>query len=305
MKKIICIGECSLNLVLDVDGKPLGSIPGGRIANAAAIMGRLGLNVLMASEACADRIGDIVIKTLTDAKVDVTSVDRFTEGRTPLNIFAATGSADGPKTSLIRYEAYPDEAFDIIWPRIDEGDIVVFGGYYALDPRMRPRLQRLLNHASERKALLIYLPGFLPQQEPRITRVMPQILENLEMANVVVTRNKDLELIFGIKTPDACYHDHINFYCRSLVNVDAACHRISYYAGKEMSSVDIPEKVCLTLLWNSGAVAGLVSSIFEKNLTAAQLDTPDASLREALLSSAADSALKAAQNLREDWQAIE
>ena len=55
----------------------------------------------------------------------------------------------------------------------------MFGGYYAIDRRMRRRMLPLLQHAAERKALLVYLPGYLPQQEPRITRVMPSILENM------------------------------------------------------------------------------------------------------------------------------
>ncbi len=305
MKKIICIGECSLNLVLDAAGKPLGSLAGGRIANAAAIMARDGLKVLMASETCADRIGDILVGNLRDAGVDVTSVDRFTEGRTPLNVFVHSADSARPSPVLTRYEGYPDDAFDIIWPRIDEGDIVVFGGYYALDKRMRTRLTRLLANAVDRKALMVYLPGYLPQQESRITRVMPQILENLEMAHIVVTRNRDLELIFGIKTPDACYHDHIDFYCRSLVNIDDTCRRISYYTGKEVSSVEIPERVCRTLAWNAGAVAGLVAEIALRNLDAAAFDAPGGDLREALLGAAARSAMVAAQSLTEQWQSIE
>lgn len=305
MKKIICIGECSLNIVLDAAGRPLGSMPGGRIAMAAAIMGRMGLKVIMASEACSDPIGNIVVRTLSEAGVDVGSVDRFTEGRSPLNIFVCPADPSQGLPVLTRYEAYPDEAFDIVWPRIDEGDIVLFGGYYALDKRMRPRLLNLLNHATERKAMLVYLPGFLPQQEPRITRVMPQILENLEMAHMVVTRNKDLELIFGVKTPEATYHDHIDFYCRSLVNVDALNHRISYYSGKEMSSVDIPESVCRTLVWNSGAVAGIVAELFSRETAPEALDNPDAQLREGLLGAAAKTALEASQTLKEPWQSIE
>lgn len=292
-------------MVLDATGQPLGSMPGGRVANAASILGRLGLPVIMASEAAADPVGDITVKTLTDAGVDVSSVDRYTEGRTPINIYVAGGDASTALPSLIRYEKYPDEAFDIVWPRIDNDDIVLFGGYYALDPRMRPRMQRLLAHAAERRALLIYLPGFLPQQEPRITRVMPQILENLEMANVVVTRNRDLEVIFGIKTPDACYHDHIDFYCRSLINVDAACDRISYYSGKEMSAVEIPASVSRSLMWNAGAIAGIIAEIFNSALAADALEHPSAAQREAILGAAAKSAAAATSSLTQPWQKME
>ena len=303
MKKIICIGECSLNIVLDPEGRPLGSMPGGRVLNAAAILASEKYNVIIASEVSADPVGDILATHLQNKGVDISSLDRFTEGRTALNVFTAA-DADSVPTSLTRYEAYPDDCFDIVWPRVDEGDIILFGGFYAIDRRMRTRLTRFLAHCAERKALLIYLPGFLPQQEPRITRVMPAILENLEIANVVVARNIDLSLIFGIDNTDSVYHDHIDFYCRSLVSVDTANRRISYYSGKEMSSVEIPESTCRTMLWNSGAIAGVVGAIAERELTAEALEKPTADLREAILGAAALSANKAASTLSHQRQQI-
>ncbi|MDE6573845.1 MAG: hypothetical protein K2L84_00780 [Muribaculaceae bacterium] len=302
MKKIICIGECSLNIVLDADGKPMGSMPGGRIANAAAMLAKLGINTVMASEAAADNVGDIIVNFLADASADINSVDRFTEGRTPLNIF--TTAADG-STSLTRYENYPDEAFDIIWPRIDPDDIVLFGGYYAIDSRMRPRMLKLLAHAVERKAVMVYLPGYLPQQEPRITRVMPAILENLEMADIVITRNSDLSLIFGTKEPQDCYSDHIDFYCRSLVNINEAAGRISYFTGNESSSVETGTAAATSLLGNAGVVAGLCAAVFNGNIGKDTLEYPDANVRETLLKAAADNAALATASLSESWQLIQ
>ncbi len=303
MKKIICIGECALYLVLDAKGRPLGNMPGGRVLNAAAILARDKYNVVMASEASADPVGDIVAAYLKESGVDLSSLDRFTEGRTPINVFVAADTSSVPE-SVTRYEQYPDDCFDIVWPRVDEGDIVLFGGYYALDARMRPRLSRFLANCAERKAILVYMPGFLPVQEPRITRVMPAILENLELANVVIARNIDLKLIFGIDNTDSLYHDHIDFYCRSLVSVDVANHRISYYTGKEVSSVEIPADICSTLIWNAGAAAGVVAMIAERDLDAKALEAPDAPTREAIIGAAARSAAQAAKAIAEQWQKI-
>lgn len=303
MKKIICIGECSLNVVLASDGRPMGSMPGGRVVNAASILGRDKFNVVMASEASSDPVGDILAAYLSGSGVDISSLDRFTEGRTPLNVFTMADGDEAP-SALTRYEYYPEECFDIVWPRVDEGDIVLFGGYYAIDRRMRQRLVRFLEHAVERKAVLVYLPGFLPQQEPRITRVMPAILENLEMAHVVVARNVDLSLIFGVDNTDTCYHNHIDFYCRSLVSVDVSCGSISYYAGKEMSSTNIPASTCRTLLWNSGAVAGIVAVMAERSLGPADFESPTQELREAIIGAAALSANKAAEAIEHTWQLI-
>lgn len=304
MKRIICIGECSLNVVLGPEGQPFGSMPGGRVVNAAAILaGDDRFKVIMASETSSDPIGDILARYLDDHGVDLSSLDRFTEGRTPVNVFTAPDATSQPE-SLTRYESYPEECFDIVWPRVDEGDIVLFGGHYSIDARMHERLSRFLANCVERKAVLVYLPGFLPQQEPRITRVMPAILENLEMANVVVARNVDLSLIFGIDDTESAYHRHIDFYCRSLISVDAANERISYYTGKEMSSVAIPASTCRTMLWNAGAIAGIVASMAEQGLTAADLEAPSAQVREAVLGAAALSANKAAADLAGQWQYI-
>ncbi len=160
MKRIICIGECALNLVFR-EGQPAGVMPGGRIACAASLMAAEKLPVVMASEASADPVGDMAVKYLTDAGVDTSSLDRFTEGRTPLMIF--TTASDG-STRVTRYENYADEAFDIVWPRVDDDSVVVFGGYYALDQRMRARMLPFLNHCAERRAVMVYVPGFMSAQ---------------------------------------------------------------------------------------------------------------------------------------------
>lgn len=285
MKRIVCIGECSLNVILASDGTPKASVPGGRILNAAAILARKGFKVIMASEVSADPVGDIVASYLSDASVDLSSLDRFTEGHTPLNIFT-TPDGEMTPSQVTRYEDYPDNCFDIVWPRLDEGDVVIFGGYYALDARMRERLVPFLNNAVERKAVLIYLPGFLPQQEPRITRVMPAVLENLEMASVVVARTHDLKIIFGVEEPEACYHSHIDFYCRSLISIDEKCGRISYYAGREHTAVEIHESAVQTMMWNAGATAGIAAAVAEHSLLPADLDTPTEQLRSDILTAA-------------------
>ncbi len=302
MKKIICIGECSLNIVLDPMGRPLGSMPGGRVTNAAAILAGMHDNkVFVASEVSADPVGDILVDYFSRHGVDISSLDRFTEGRTAVNIF--TASESGP-VSLTRYEQYPDNCFDIIWPRIDEGDIVLYGGFYTLDHRMRPRMSRFLANCVERKATLIYLPGFLRQQAPRTTHVMPAIFENLEIADIVIADSDELKYIFGSDTPESCYRDHIDFYCRSLIAINPSKGSIDYYTGSEHTSANIPEQSRLTMLWKAGAIAGVVSAVIADDISTEALGLPDATLRHAILDSAVDCAHRAVENTSGQWQHI-
>lgn len=303
MKKIICIGESNYNIVLDCHGKTLGAMPGGIIANAAAILASsCGLEVLMASEAAADVIGDLAVAYLGDAGVDISAVDRYTEGRTAVN-FHVVGAADTPVRS-VRYEDYPDEAFDIIWPRVEEGDIVVFGGYYALDPRMRRRMMQFIDNAAGRKAILVYLPGFNAARQPRITRVMPAILENLELADMVVSRNDDLGFIFGSGQAQECYRDHIDFYCRSLVNIDVSCGTVSYCTGRDMTSAQTGGVSFRSMLCQAGALAGIISALHGSGCAREALEQPGEGLRRSVVDNAVRLACAGAKGITSPWQAI-
>ena len=93
MRKIIAIGESVLDTVYS-NNQPVRSFVGGRIANAAAILGTLGRPVAMVSECCADRVGDIIIDYLTRHHVDVNSIDRYTSGATSMSIIFNDGGKD-------------------------------------------------------------------------------------------------------------------------------------------------------------------------------------------------------------------
>lgn len=298
-RKIICIGECALDIVFGPDGSPLGAMPGGHLANAAALLAEAGQPVAMCSEAAADAVGDTVVRKLEEAGVNTRSVDRFTEGRTPVTVFMPDATGQSTPT---RYECYPDDCFDIIWPDIAEGDIVMFGGYYAIDRRMRRRMLQMLQHAAERKTLLVYLPGYLPVQEPRITRVMPAILENMELAHMVCTRSHDLKLIFGNADADACWRTHISFYCSSMLNVDENNRTLTYFARDQRRGLELPMSECSTLVWNAGATAGAVKALFEAEATPEVLEQPHPELGEAIVREAVAMADTSIEALPDDWR---
>lgn len=306
-KKIICIGECALDIIFDHAG-PAGSMAAGRIVNAAAILAREGMPVYLMGEAGSDPIGDMVMGGLKEAGINTDAVDRFTDGHTPVNIFTPAPVIEGlpvPEDALMqvtRYDNYPEEGFDVVWPRIDAGDIVVFGGYYALAPRTRARLVQLLSFLQEKKVIIVYLPGFLSVQEPRITRVMPAILENLEYADVVVTRNQDLHLIFGTPEAESCYSDHIDFYCRNLLNINPVNNDITYYSGQRIEKTGIESPAPRSMMWNAGALAGVLQALFNSGVTKDQLEDTSPELMKSVITRAAAMAHYIAASLKLAWQ---
>lgn len=253
MKKVIIIGECGLDIIYD-GPQPVGSMPAGRLLNAAAMLTREGLPVFMVGDTGADSPGDIVVDTLVKAGVDTTSVDRYVDGLTPVTFFF------GDKVTPYRLPSR-EGGFDVVWPRIDSGDIVVFGGYYAIDPLIHQRLMSLVAYAVERKAFVVYLPGFMSQLAPRLTRVMPAILENLEVASLVLTRSSDLSALYNDTEPERCFAEHIAYYSQSLINLDVVNASASCFSGKSASTATLTSAAD-TLLWNSAAVAAVIAALY-------------------------------------------
>ena len=154
----------------------------------------------------ADVTGRLIMERL-DTRVDTRGVEVYSDVPVPLTVAADTGTA---RPAL--YALPSGEAFNPVWPRFEEGDIVVWGGYFSLDKSVHQRLTELLKYASARKARMVYIPYFTELQVPRVTRVMPEIFDNLELAQTVVATTGIMNRLFDSPDLKSMYHDHVKFY---------------------------------------------------------------------------------------------
>ena len=268
MRKIIAIGESILDTVYG-DGSPLRAFVGGRVSNAAASLGELGLQVSMVSECCTDKVGDWVVEFFEKHNVDTKSIDRYTDGTTPL---AAIFKDEGGGESIVNYGEYPTNRFDVIWPRIDEDDIVLFGSYYAIDAPQRERLFDLLSYACERKAILIYLPGFQHGTQFNLTKVMPNILENFEVSTLVIDHDKDINNMFPNQDSDKVYNNHIRFYEPTYIHINPGVNAL-VYQGMDKYAFDFTCRSSNHLGWQSGFIAGLIYSLITLDIRLSSVAT--------------------------------
>lgn len=268
--------------------QPVKSFVGGRIACAAASLGSLGLTCQMLSECTTDSVGDIIMDYLASHGVDITLVDRYPDGATPFSAIFPTGSGK----QIVNYGSYPKTRFDIVWPRIDEDDVVLFGSLYAIDLPQRERLYELLKYAVERKAILIYLPGFQHGIGYRLTKVMPHLLENLEISDIVIAHEQDIHDIFPGETGDEAYHNHIEFYCDNYVHLQRSL--AINMCSKDINLVpDLPAPGNL-LGWQAGLTAGIIYQIFKRDITREMLLTLDSAVWRDILVEARLMAVEAA-----------
>lgn len=267
MRKIIAIGESVLDTLFH-GSQPVKAFVGGRVANAAASLASTGVPCHMVSECTTDRVGDIIIDFLTSHGVDVTSVDRYPDGATRLSAIFD----DGECQQIVNYGAYPKQRFDVVWPRIDENDIVLIGSLYAVDLPQRARLLELLKYATERKAIIVYLPGLQHGISFRITHVMPHLLENMELSQLVVATSADIATIFPGETCEECFHNHISFYDNTFVYVDSATSHITVYTGNRRHTFAGTGSAPANLLgWQSGLTAGIIHQLLVRCVTLTEL----------------------------------
>lgn len=263
MRKVIIIGECTLDLIFPAnrtaDSINVTAKPGGRMLTAAALLGDCGYDVTYVSECASDPTGDMLVAFLERHKVNTNSIDRYSDGITPLNLRFE------PNNELVCSRTYPKEKFDFVWPRIDADDIVVFGAFFSLNDRVRTHVVELLNHAIERKAIIIYVPGLTPPPKNGITKMMPDILENLEMASMVITRSSDLKTIFNETDSEKCYKRHIKFYAVNYIHIDSDESAVKLHHKDLVVSAKTPE-LSENLETSAGAIAGAVAALIDNNI---------------------------------------
>lgn len=291
MRKIIAIGESVLDTLL-VDDKPVKSFVGGCIANAAASSAMAGVHTTMVSECGTDHVGDLVVGFLQAHGVEIGSVDRFVDGTTESSLIFVNGD----KVSQVNYGSYPLDRFDVVWPRIDEDDIVIFGSFYSIDSALRERLYEMVRYAAERKAIIIYVPGFHHDINCRITKVMPAILENLELSDVVIANDKDINDIFPNEIAEKAFHNHIEFYCKNYIHLANDCSLARYFTrGKDSIEVGA-SGVNNPLGWQSGFIAGIACGLIKYDVTRMGIEDVDGLTWNSIMEFAVGMALEASES---------
>lgn len=213
MRKIIGIGETVLDIIFR-DDRPVSAVPGGSVYNSVISLGRAGANVAFFGEVGDDRIGRRTIEYLRENGVDAGGVNMFKDTKSPLSLAFLNEKNDA---EYIFYKDHPNDKFDFAVPDVQPDDIVLFGSYYAVNPVIRPQVSAFLEHAHDCGAILYYDVNFRPSHEGEVIRLTPNILENLELADIVRGSHEDFRVIYKKDDPDTVYKSEVAFYCRKFI----------------------------------------------------------------------------------------
>lgn len=218
MAKIFGIGETIYNITMR-GGCPVSGAPGGDFFNSMIDLGRKGLDVSYISEVGSDHVGQQILAFMQENGVHTESMYQFYDGRTPLTL--AHLNDDG-SAEYDYYAQYPtNNRLDVVWPRIDDVDYVLYGSDYLLGKDLHGVAMDLLEYADTRRALLVYCPDLQTMESGRAVWLMPMIIDFLEKSNLVIMTDGDMSQLYRSLDVDAVYHDNIMFYCKQFMVLHA------------------------------------------------------------------------------------
>ncbi|NOY37509.1 MAG: carbohydrate kinase [Chlorobi bacterium] len=190
---IYTLGETVMDIPVR-NGKPVSMVPGGAMLNSCISLGRLNVPVAFIGEFGKDPAGDLVIRFLEKNGIETGYIYRYQDGKTTVSLAFLDENNDA---SYSFYQDFPEKRLQVEIPPFREGDILLFGSFFALNREVRPKLLQIIYEARNHGVLIIYDPNFRMSHLRELPALKPVILENMELADIVRGSDEDFRNIFG------------------------------------------------------------------------------------------------------------
>lgn len=286
MRKVIGIGETVLDIIFR-DEQPISALPGGSTFNAIISLGRSGVKASMISETGNDRIGQNIIKFMESNGIDASYVNVYPESKSPLSLAFLNDHNDA---DYIFYKDHPHDRIDYVYPEVNADDIVLFGSFFALNPVIRPQVYAFLDYARQRGAILYYDVNFRASHKNEVMKVTPNLLDNLEMADIVRGSSEDFEILFRQHDADTVYRSQIAFYTKKFIYTRSTDPvEVRGDSGFSKQYPVLPTETVSTIGAGDNFNAGFIYGLIKNGITHQHIDQGlTESQWDALVSSALD-----------------
>lgn len=269
MRKVIGIGEAVLDIIFK-DNKPVEAVPGGSAFNAITSLGRCGVSTSFISEAGNDHVGKYIIEFLKSNGVNADNVTTFPDSKSPVSLAFLNEKNDA---EYIFYKDHPHDQLEFTYPDIQPDDIVLFGSFYAVNPVIRPQLVGLLDYARSHGAIIYYDVNFRPAHKDEVIRITPNLIENLDYADIVRGSHEDFATLYKKGDADKVYNAEISFYCRQFIYTHDS-QPVEVRGGRDMKkSYPVPDtKVVSTIGAGDSFNAGFIFGMLKQGITRSDLE---------------------------------
>jgi fructokinase len=259
LNSVYAIGETIYDIIFR-DGQPVAARPGGAMLNSAVSLGRSGIKVEMITELGDDRVGRMILGFLRENGVSTNYTVPSAGFRTPVSLAFLD---DQGNAEYSFYKQYLEDRLRIQWPKAGDGDVVLFGSFYSLDPAIRERLIGFVRKAKKNGAVLFYDPNIRKNHLEEIRKLMPLVEENLELAGIIRGSDEDFHNLFGLEKSEDIFRKVRNFGSKALIVTrgagggDLLTDRLNIHVPAKKT--EIISTIGAGDAFNAGVIFGLVS----------------------------------------------
>lgn len=212
MRKIYCIGEAVYDIIFK-DDKPIEGRPGGAMLNSAISLGRLGMPVYFVGDFAEDHVGRITCDFLKNNGVDTSFVTFYPEARSRIAL-AFLDSQNNAEYSFYKINVNKPE---IRFPIPEKDDIILFGSYFGIKPKLRSGLTKFLELAKAAGSIIIYDPNFRKAHLKMLPAVKGFIDENIRFSSITKGSDEDFHYILSTSDVSKIHHYVEKNDCRQFV----------------------------------------------------------------------------------------
>ena len=276
------VGETVFDIIFK-DYVPQAAKPGGSAFNAMITLGRLGVPSEFISEVGNDRVGSHILDFLKNNGVGAGHVVQFDEGKSALSLAFLNELSDAEYDF---YKDYPNQRLNEEMPQFTDHDYLLFGSFYGLNPVLRPQIERLLDAANEKNALVLYDPNFRSSHLADLDHLKAIIEKNFSSSTIVRASDEDLFNIYGVNDANQAW-EKISPFCEYFIytansqGIDLITSNLSLHV-----EVDRIEPVS-TIGAGDTFNAGILFELYKRGITAGTLGTLGRNEWSAILKTAA------------------
>lgn len=234
-RRIIGIGETILDILFK-DGKPVAAVPGGSSFNSIVSIGRTGLPCAFVGYTGADAVGRQTVRFMQENNVGTEYFRVREDEKSAVSLAFLDSDGDA---SYVFYKQPPSMGDDWHLPQMAQGDIMLFGSYYAACRGTRAVIEQMLGMAERNGAIVYYDLNFRRSHQHELQALMPAILGNFGKSTVVRGSADDFEVMYGTRDAEYIYRNHISACCPVFI-CTAGAGAVTVCTPMGCTSFDVP-----------------------------------------------------------------
>jgi fructokinase len=279
MPRIFTFGETVYDIIFK-NARPVAAKAGGSMLNTSVSLGRLGLDVNFVSDLGKDLIGHNILNFLSENGVSCNYIERYENRKTAIAIAFLDDRNDASYTF---YKDFPENRLTSVKPKFEEGDIVLFGSFFAITESIRPALRRFLSQARGEGCILIYDPNFRKSHLHELEKLKPFIIENITCADLVRGSDEDFNLIFGAKNSSDAFEILLENGCENMIYTSNRNDIIMMTRDNTISAAVPVIKPISTIGAGDNFNAGLIWTLAHNEITKKEMEHLPVKIMEQIL----------------------